>query len=114
MMDKIIEEYEILKNKIKELTSVLDKKREEFEVINEKYQSVVGTDYAGINIKTKKASFILTRKKDGKAVTFSKNRNTRNEVDVYWYNNKKYDRILEKTRMNTKSIARWLRDYEDS
>lgn len=92
-----------IKSKEDELANL----RRQLDEVETEYQEKVGRVYAGVTIKTRKASYVLTAP-NGKAVTLSRNRNAYNERNVYWYDGKKGALALELTRWNSNRIARWL------
>jgi hypothetical protein len=105
-------------NEMKEIQKLIKQKQKEtndlqkqFDKLDLDYQAKIGTMYAGINIKSRKGSYILTRP-DGLSVVVPKTKNSYNERNVFWYSGKKSEVAIQHTRSSHKKIAIWLRDYE--
>ena len=109
-MKPITDEMKILNSEIKALEKDLADKKKAYQQMEEDAKSTIGITYAGMNIKTRKASYVITRP-DGLSVTTPRKTNSHNERHVYWYNGKKGELALEFARMSPKKVALWLRDY---
>jgi len=112
------EEMEVLINdrasELKMLNRKISKIEDELDELREKYNAKFGYEYAGINIKERAGSYILTRP-DGIALFVPKKKNAYNERHVYWYDvkkRKKLDKALEFTRLGKNKLALWLKDLD--
>jgi len=109
-MENLVKEINEMKTKINKLKRELEKEEEKLSLMCAKKEAKFGHNYKGVNIKTRKGSYIITRE-DGLSVTMNKKRNAHNERNIYWYNKKKGNIAIESTRMNQHNVAMWLKEF---
>lgn len=106
-MKAYTDDMKALRKEINALKKQLLKMEESYEAMGNEYVATVGYEHKGVNIKRRKASYVITRS-DGLAITTPLYPNKYGERMVFWYDGKKGDKALDGVRMGCRQLAEWL------
>ena len=101
-------EIEELKKEIKLLEKNIERKQKGLSSLLDEQKAKDGYMYAGVNIKNRKASYLLTRE-DGLKLFIPKATNTHNERNVY-LGSSKGRKVIENTHRTHRKIALWFKN----
>ncbi len=89
---------------LKAAKKAFEKAQKQFDTIDEQFQAKIGKTICGVNVKTRKASYLITNSK-GIAITMPIDSNTYRERHVKYHGGESIDK---NSRMGLQKWCKWL------